>query len=135
MVSAQRYRVILIDDNELTRSVLRLSMQGERFDVVGEAAGARSGLEAALKLRPDIVCLDVQLPDGSGLDLLPAIRDALPDCAVLMVTSSNDLATIQSALSGGACGFIVKPINTKTVHDSLEKAAASVQRSRSASSA
>jgi two-component system chemotaxis response regulator CheY len=120
---------MLIDDNELTRSVLRLSMQGDRFEVVGEAAGARSGLEAVLKLRPDIVCLDVMLPDGSGLEMLPAIRDALPQCAVLMVTSSNDLATIQSALSGGACGFIVKPFNTRTVHDSLEKAVASLQRS------
>ena len=123
------HRVLIVDDNDLTRSALRLMLSKE-FSFVGEAANCRNGLAAALKERPDIVCLDIQLPDGSGLDLLAAIKDALPSTAVLMVTASNDIETIRAAISRGAAGFILKPFTPGTVQDSMLKAVASLKRPR-----
>lgn len=134
MNSTRRLSVVLVDDNELTRSVLRLSMHSDDFEVIGESASGRGGLETALKLRPDIVCLDIVMPDMNGLDVLHAIKDALPDTAVLMVTASNDLATVQTALARGAAGFIVKPFNTGTLQETMRKTANALQRQRQARS-
>jgi two-component system chemotaxis response regulator CheY len=66
----------------------------------------------------------------NGIDVLRAIRDALPRTAVLMVTASADLGTVQSAIASGASGFIVKPFNTVTVHDTMHKTALAVLRQR-----
>ena len=120
-------RVLIVDDNDLTRSALHLMLSHD-FEVVGEATNCRSGLAMCLKERPDIVCLDIQLPDGNGLDILASIKDALPATAVLMVTASNDLDTIKSAIARGAAGFILKPFTPGTVHDAMLKAVASLKR-------
>lgn len=131
MPPTARHTVLLVDDHDLTRSALRLMLSGEQYEVVGEASAGRAGLEAAKRLRPDVVCLDIQLPDVSGLDVLREMRDALPHTAVLMVTVSNDRDTIQSAISRGAAGFILKPFTIATVETSMKKAVASLPRSRS----
>jgi two-component system chemotaxis response regulator CheY len=123
-------RVALIDDNELTRTALRLALNMESVEVVVEATNGRSGLDACLRLKPDIVFLDVMMPDMGGLDILPGIRDALPFTEVIMVTASNDRATIQSSITGGAAGFIIKPFTTAVVLGALAKAQAKLQRNR-----
>lgn len=124
MVNKTRLSVILVDDNELTRAALRLMIAGDEYEIAGEAASGRAAIDIVLKLQPDIVCLDIQMPDISGLDVLQSIKDAHPDIVVLMVTSSNDLPTIKRAISEGAAGFIVKPFTLGTVQDSLRKASA-----------
>ena len=124
MATQDRLCVFIIDDNEMTRSVLRMIIQGDAYDVVGDAANGKSGLERVLKLRPDVVCLDVLMPDSDGLEVLEQIKQALPQTIVLMVTASNDRATVQTALQRGANGFIVKPFNTGIIVDTLAKAVA-----------
>lgn len=124
MLNKPRLTVLLVDDNELTRAALRLMIAGDEYEIVGEAASGRVAIDLALKLRPDIVCLDIAMPDVNGLDALQAIKDALPHTVVLMVTASNDLPTIKRAISDGAAGFIVKPFTLGTVQDSLRKASA-----------
>ena len=130
VTAGQRLRILLVDDNELTRSVLRLSLMGDEFDVVGEAASGRAGLDAAVRLRPDMVCLDIKMPDMNGIDVLRAIKDALPGTTVLMVTASNDRETVQAAIGGGAAGFILKPFNTSTLQETMRKAARAHVRQR-----
>ena len=115
--------VYILDDNEMARSMLQMIVQGEQFNVVGSAAGAASGLAGALALRPDIICLDIQMPDGDGLDLLDAFSRRLPRTFVLMVTACNDAANVHAALARGAKGFIVKPYTSGTVLDTLKKVA------------
>ncbi|UUZ54905.1 response regulator transcription factor [Massilia sp. H-1] len=99
----------LIDDNDLTRSALRLAMPLDLAEVVAEASSGRNGLEMCLREKPDIVFLDIVMPGLGGLDVLPAIKDALPHTEVLMVTASNDRGTIEQAVRNGATGFIIKP--------------------------
>ena len=108
-------RVALIDDNEMTRTALRLALAIAEVDVVVEASNGRSGLDACLRLKPDIVFLDVLMPDMGGLDVLPGIKDALPMTEVIMVTASNDRGTIEASIMGGASGFILKPFTSAVV--------------------
>src|SRR3989442_2990207 len=121
MAKPKGISVFIIDDNEMTRTVLRMIIQGDTYDVIGDASNGKSGLESARKLRPDIICLDVVMPECDGLDVLTQIKEALPQTAVLMVTARNDRETVQTAIQRGASGFIIKPFNTGTVLDTMEK--------------
>jgi two-component system chemotaxis response regulator CheY len=117
-----RHTVILIDDNELTRTALRLSLPNDTVVVVGEAGGGRAGLDLCLRLKPEIVLLDVVMPDMGGLDILPDLKKALPGTEVIMVTAANDRETIQQAIAAGACGYVVKPFSAGRVEDSINRA-------------
>jgi two-component system chemotaxis response regulator CheY len=125
--SPQLMRVVLIDDDALIRASLRLALPPEAAQVVGEAGNGQNGLELCFREKPDIVFLDISMPDVSGLQLLPGIRDALPMSAVVMVPASNDRATIERALAGGASGFIIKPFSVRTVEQAVQRARASIE--------
>lgn len=117
----QGLSVFIIDDNEMTRSLLRAIIHGDQFEVVGDAGTAESARTRLRAQRADIICLDVVMPDGDGLELLNWIREKQPKAAVLMVTASTDRSTVEQALRNGAKGYIVKPFNPGTVMDTLEK--------------
>ena len=128
---SDRIRVVLIDDDGLTRAALRLALPQERIEVVAEAGTGRNGLEACLRLKPDVVFLDVMMPDLDGLQILPALIDALPMTEVLMVTASNDRLTIEKSILGGAASFIIKPFSPSTVAEALKRALSNLERKRS----
>ena len=117
-------KVLIIDDNEMMRMALRMTIQSDAYDVVGDASCAKTGIEQIDKLQPDIICLDVHMPNGNGLELLAQIKQTLPQTVVLMITSSNDAQTVQAAVRGGADGFIIKPFKAGTVLDVLQKSTA-----------
>lgn len=126
-VVKKKLNVVIIDDNETTRAVLRMIIQGDHFDVIGDAATGNVGLDRVRRMRPDIVCLDISMPDADGLDILQEIKNESKGTAVLMVTASNDLKTVQTAIERGANGFIIKPFNSGTVLDTLESTAAKLR--------
>ncbi len=126
MASAADTSVFIVDDNELTRAVLRLMLSGAGYPVVGEAGTGAAALARIKALRPAIVCLDIELPDSDGLDLLSAILAAHPKTHVLMISASNERATVHEAIVRGAAGFVIKPFNSGTVLDTLAKTAALV---------
>jgi len=106
-------KILLIDDDELTRTTLREILSGAGYTVVREASDAAAGLKMALHLRPDVICLDVQMPGKSGLELLTDLKAQLPAVRVLMITSSNNKATVDACIAGGANGFIIKPFSAE----------------------
>lgn len=118
--------VLIVDDNEMTRTLLRTILSADGYVVVGEANSSRNGLEQALRLKPQVVCLDILMPDGSGIDLLKEIKKELPKTVVMMVTSQRDVETVKECLASGATGFILKPFNagivTKTVKEAVIRA-------------
>jgi len=115
----QGLSVFIIDDNEMTRSLLRVIIQGDQFDVVGDAATAESARTRLRSQRADIICLDVQLPDGDGLSLLNWISEKQPKAAVLMVTASTERSTVEQSLRNGAKGYIVKPFTKATLEEKM----------------
>jgi two-component system chemotaxis response regulator CheY len=124
MFRSEKPRVVIVDDNEMIREVLRVMLRSHDFEVAGEATDGDSGLEMALSARPDVVCLDVVMPTTNGLDVLKEIKAKLPHTVVLMVTGNRDRDTVTAALQTGADGFILKPFNTGTVIDTVQKALA-----------
>jgi len=114
--------VLLVDDNEMTRALLRGLLAADGYRVLGEASNGEAGLEMALRLKPDIVCLDVQMPKSDGLTVLREIRTASLTTAVVMVTASVESETVQAAIRGGAAGYIIKPFNSGRVLAAMEVA-------------
>ena len=101
--------VLIVDDHPSFRASARAMLESEGFDVVGEAADGASALDAVVALRPDLVLLDVQLPDMSGFDICAELEDrngARPD---IILVSSRDLSDYGDLVAGScACGFVPK---------------------------
>ena len=114
--------VVIVDDNDTTRAMLRAILRAEGIEVVAEAKDGASGLILIRKLRPVMVCLDVMMPDVTGIEVLTQIRNEMPDVRVLMVTGSTDRDTVQAAIQGGARGYLVKPFNGAKVIAAVETA-------------
>jgi DNA-binding NarL/FixJ family response regulator len=100
--------VLIVDDHAPFRALARALLEGEGFSVVGEADDAVSAVVAASKLCPDVVLLDVFLPDGRGWDIVQEVRDAGGGSAVVL-TSSRDVSSFGRRLkASGAKGFLAK---------------------------
>src|SRR5471032_379191 len=122
MDADKRTRVFIIDDNELVRMLLRTMIHGDLYNDIGEAATAEAALARLPALLPDLVRLDVMLPDSYGLALLKQIRLLLPECVLLMITSCNERSTVETAMRDGAKGFIIKPFSQGLVLDTMKHA-------------
>lgn len=101
--------VLVVDDHPIVRRGLAALLQVEPWTarVVG-AGTVREAHELTVTERPDVVVLDLGLPDGDGLELLPRLLRAAPGCAVLVLTMTKDDATVRACLAAGASGFVLK---------------------------
>lgn len=127
-VAGKRIAILIVDDNDIMRTVLRGIVRGDAYEVVGEARNGNLAVDLAQRLKPDIVCLDVMMPEKNGLEALSEIKAARPETEVVMITGNADPGTVQEAIIGGAGGFIVKPFNAARVLDALDKVAARVRQ-------
>ena len=114
---------MIVDDNDIMRTILRGIVRGDKYEVIGEARNGNVAVEMAERLKPDIVCLDVVMPEKSGLEALSEIKAARPETEVVMITANAEPDTVQESIINGAAGFIIKPFNAARVLDALEKVA------------
>jgi two-component system response regulator DevR len=120
-----RIRVLLVDDSELVRTGLRTLLSVEpTLTVVGEAATIAAGVAAGLRLKPDVVLLDIRLPDGSGIDACREILRGAPDTRVLIVTSVVDDSVVDDAIRAGAHGYLLKEIDGRGLVNAIRDVAA-----------
>ena len=119
-------RTLVVDDDPMTASIHRSYVERvPGFQVVGEAHTGRSALDLTRQLRPDLLLLDIYLPDQSGLDVLRALREyASPHVDVIAVTAAKDVATLRTAIHGGVIHYLVKPFFFDTLRERLESYAA-----------
>ncbi|OII07230.1 response regulator [Curtobacterium sp. MCBA15_005] len=117
--------IVLADDQELVRAGFRVILESEPgFRVVGEAADGAGAIEAVQELRPDVVCLDVQMPGVDGLEAARRIA-ALPDPpAVLILTTFDSDDALFQALEAGASGFLLKNASPERLIDAVRTVAA-----------
>ena len=101
-------RILLVDDHPLTRSALAGLLEQHGFDVVGEAEDGEQAIERAAELRPDLVLLDLSMPGLDGVSALPRLREAAPDCEVVVLTASGTEENLLGAIRGGAAGYLLK---------------------------
>jgi DNA-binding NarL/FixJ family response regulator len=103
-----RTRVILVDDYELVRATLRSVLERAGIEVVGEAATGEEGVRISTELAPDVVLMDLSLPDFSGIEATRRLIAAVPESRVLVVTGSTEEHDLREAFEAGACGYLLK---------------------------
>lgn len=116
-------RLLIIEDDNALQQMLALHFEDEGFDI-DTADNCTDGAALAQASGFDLVLLDQQLPDGNGIDLLPRLRDALPEAAVIMMTGQHDLELAIEAIKRGAADFVHKPIKTATLQATVDRALA-----------
>ena len=121
---SQKIRVVLVDDHTLFRSGIKSLLQRhDEFEVVAEAGDGLEGIKRVRSLNPDVVLLDLHMPGISGLEAVKVIVEEVPGARVLMLTVSEDAQDLMEALRAGACGYLLKNIETDTLVDAIRKAA------------
>jgi two-component system, NarL family, nitrate/nitrite response regulator NarL len=115
--------VLIVDDHAAFRALARRVLQADGYDVVGEAADGQTGLDAAGSLQPDIVLLDVRLPDMDGFQVAGHLANCCT-AAVVVTSSSDDPLYPERAASSGARGFVAKHDVCGAVLDRLLRPAA-----------
>jgi DNA-binding NarL/FixJ family response regulator len=115
--------VLLIDDHELIRQGLAGAFsQAEGFDVSGQAGSVAEGIELAQELQPDVVVTDVRLPDGSGLDVVRALRKENRQIGLVVLTMYAGDEQLFAAMDAGASGFVGKDAPTSSVISAARQA-------------
>lgn len=116
-------RTLIIDDDVAVAGIhhgFLLARGG--FEVVGTAHTGQQGLDLAAELLPELVLLDIHLPDMSGLDVLQALRNRpRQPVDVLVITASRELETVRSAMAGGILHYLVKPFTSQALNDRLDR--------------
>jgi len=116
-----RMSILIIDDEESIRDSLALNL-GRDYQVA-TAATAHQGLELAHQEPPDIVLLDIGLPDQSGLEIMPELRQSAPHAAIIVITAYEDVRTAISAMKAGAVDYLVKPVRLEALSAALGRTA------------
>mgnify|MGYP000729976051 FL=1 len=115
-------KILIVDDNDLMRTLLRGILRSEDYPTVSEARNGIVALDAIAKDKPDIVFLDVIMPEMDGIETLQNIKERYPDIAVIMITGNPSKENVEESIQSGASGFIVKPFNSAKVLNTLDRA-------------
>ncbi|MFV0371576.1 MAG: response regulator [Azonexus sp.] len=114
-------KILIIEDNASMRSLLVTLFNSQGYQVVGELDNGSTLLDDIHRLRPQIVCLDYQLPGKNGLELLRTISEHFPEVDVVFMTSSEDGEIEKQAADTGAAGFLRKPFGQKQIIDEIQQ--------------
>ena len=123
-MSEGQTRVMLVDDHEVVREGLRtLIGRHKSLIVVAEAATMAEAVEAAARAKPDVIVMDVRLPDSSGVEACRTIREARPETRVIMLTSYADDEALFASIVAGAAGYLLKQTRGQAVIDAITSVA------------
>ena len=117
-------RVFLVDDHEIVRrGIAELLERESDIEIVGESGSVRGALGRIAATEPDVVVLDVRLPDGSGVDLCRSIRSEHPEIACIMLTAFDDDDASYAAVLAGAAGYVLKDIRGQNLVEGIRRVA------------
>lgn len=109
--------VLMVEDESEMRDLLRNTLEKVGVEVIGEAENGKLALEACVETSYDIVMLDIGLPDMDGLSVLKAMKRLNKKAFVVLVTADDSIESIQTAISSGANGYVVKPYSYEKILD------------------
>jgi two-component system response regulator DevR len=120
-----KIRLLLIDDSEVVRAGLHALLGTEpALEIVGDAGSVAQGVAASARLRPDVVLLDIRLPDGTGIEACREILKNSPDSRILILTSVLDDTVVDDAIRAGAHGYLLKEIDGRGLVAAIRDVAA-----------
>ncbi len=116
-------RILIADDHALFRDGLRSLLLAQGHEVIGEAKNGREAVELARQLRPDLLLMDVQMPELDGIAATRIISAEMPEMKVVILTASEEEAKLFDAIKSGAQGYLLKNLEAETFFDLLDRAA------------
>jgi len=115
-----KIRILVVDDFPLVREGLAAALAIDPgFEVIGQASDAAEGFEMAKELKPDVVLMDMRMPEGGGIGLLEKLRDELPEVRSLVVTASEKAEQLLDAVSAGAAGYVTKRVSARELRHAV----------------
>lgn len=121
----KKLRIYLVDDHPIVRQGLRLVIEKQTdMQVIGESGDVAKALAQIAELQPDVVVMDLRLPNGDGIKATEAVKQAAPHIQVLVLTQNDDLDSLQQAVAAGASGYLLKLSAVETLVAALRAAAA-----------
>lgn len=114
-------KVLIVDDAAFMRLTLKTMLERNGFEVVGEAENGSIGVKKCMELTPDIVTMDITMPQLDGLEALKLINKAVPSTKVIMISAMGQEKMIFEAVANGAKGFLVKPFKEENVVLTMNK--------------
>jgi two-component system response regulator DegU len=116
-------RLMLVDDHKMLRQGLRRSLEEEGFSIVAEAADGTEAVRLAPAIKPDVVLMDVSMPDMDGIEATKRILAVDPDRRIVMLTMHGDASVIEQAIKAGAVGYLTKDCSIDEVVEAIRMAA------------
>ncbi len=117
-------RVLIVDDHEVVREGLRaLLNRRDGMEVVGQAGTVAEAITEAARMKPDVIVMDVRLPDGSGIEACREIRETRPETKVIILTSYADEEAVFASILAGAAGYVLKQTRGSVLADAIAAAA------------
>lgn len=117
-----RKRILVVDDAAFMRMMLKNILTGKGYEVCGEASNGNEAIEKYKELKPDLVTLDITMPEMDGLTAVKLIKEIDKDANIIMCSAMGQQLMVIEAIQNGAKDFIVKPFNESRVVESIEKA-------------
>lgn len=115
-------RILIVDDAAFMRMMIKDILTKNNFEVVGEAADGLQAIEKYEELKPDLVTMDITMPEMDGIEALKKIKEKHPSATIIMCSAMGQQAMVIDAISAGAKDFIVKPFQADRVIEAIEKA-------------
>ena len=123
----ERLTVLIADDDDIARGLLKGVLQASGLNVVADVADGKHALAEIKRLLPDVVCLDIDMPQMNGLEVLARLRIDNTKLIVLIVTASPTTQNVQAAMQAKADGVIAKPFNQAKIKSEIDRAIARKQ--------
>lgn len=114
-------KILIVDDSRTSRKILKGILESSGYEVIGEATNGQEGYDYYVKLKPDIVTMDVTMPVLDGIESLKKIKADYPDAKVIMVTAAGQKAKMVEAVRSGADEFVAKPFDPEQLKMIVEK--------------
>jgi two-component system chemotaxis response regulator CheY len=114
-------KVLIVDDAAFMRMAIKAMLEGNGFEVIGEAENGAKGVQKYKELKPDIVTMDITMPEMTGIEALKAIREFNPEAKVVMLSAMGQEVLVREAVMNGAKSFIIKPFKEEYVVQTLNK--------------
>ncbi|HCC06860.1 MAG TPA: two-component system response regulator [Clostridiales bacterium] len=114
-------KVVIVDDAMFMRTVLKNLLLEENIEVIGEASNGLEAIEMAMEKKPDIMTLDITMPELDGISAIPRILEASPNTKIIMVSAMGQQGMVIDAIKKGAKDFITKPFEKSRVLQAIKK--------------
>lgn len=113
--------ILIVDDSRTSRKILKGILEGEGYEVVGEATNGQEGYDRYVELKPDVVTMDITMPVLDGIEALKKIKGEYPDAKVVMVTAAGQKTKMVEAVQNGANEFVSKPFEAEQLKKIIDK--------------